>query len=429
MSFGNVPRDLIVSCFATTRSVAAKSINALFAADLRTVGALVQYQRSPGVWVTAESLTVPATQLGNMYTPVAAVPANNLALSYDGGVLAVGLSAANYGDSVLEIWTNLDGGGQYVPTAAPILPPGSTIAPATQGIVSINNDGTIIALGIFDDNTNIGAVYIYAFDGTNWNLQGSKITGLGEVGAGYFGFMVSLNGAGNLLAVGCPEEGANNEGAVYIYNLSVITAPVLVQKINGTILSGEFGWNVKFSADGSTLAVGAPSIITTNVPGSVFIYTKIQGIWTQQATFTEAPDQDGFGYKVSLSGDGNILAVSSISYLKMYYRTPGYVGQSAWSTGALIPLPYDLVDPIRVAGFVPSLSQDGNTLCFSDEQNVNIIGASWSYTQGPLGTWTQNGPGFVGTGGAGINQGKIALSGDGKVAAVLDNAAEFWVFV
>jgi hypothetical protein len=364
-----------------------------------------------------------------MYTTVAAVPANNLALSYDGGVLAVGLNAAAYGDSVLEIWTNLNGGGQYVPTAVPIPPPGSTVAPATQGIVSINNDGTIIALGIWDDNNNIGAVYIYAFDGTNWNLQGSKITGLGEVGQGLFGNSVSLNGAGNLLAVGCPEEGANNEGAVYIYNLNVITAPVLVQKINGTITSGELGWNLNFSADGSTLAVGAPSVVSSNDPGCVYIYTKIQGIWTQQAFFTEAPDESDFGYKVSLSGDGNILAVSSIDILKMYYRTPGYVGQSAWSTGALVPLPYDLSDPNLVAGLLPSLSQDGNTLCFSDNFNSNNIGASWSYTQGPLGTWTQNGPGFRGSGMAGSNQGNIALSGDGKFAAVFSDAAEFWVFV
>jgi hypothetical protein len=133
--------------------------------------------------------------------------------------------------------------------------------------------------------------------------------------------------------------------------------------------------------------------------------------------------------QVSLSGDGNILAVCSTDILKMYYRTPGYVGQSAWSTGELVPLPYDLVDPLLVSGLVPSLSQDGNTLCFSDKINSNNTGASWSYTQGPPGTWTQNGPGFVGTGGAGIDQGSVALSGDGKYAAVLDNAAEFWVFV
>ena len=65
----------------------------------------------------------------------------------------------------------------------------------------------------------------------------------------------------------------------------------------------------------------------------------------------------------------------------------------------------------------------------SDPDNNQGTGASWSYTQGPLGTWTQNGPGFVGTGNAGNNQYCDAISGDGKVAAVIDDAGEFWTFV
>ena len=430
MSFGNVPRDLNVSCFATTRSTAAKSVNALFSADLRTVGALLQYQRSPGVWVTAESLTVPATQLGSVYTLQSAPPAvsNNIALSYDAGIVAVGLQAAAYGDTLMEIWTNVD--GQYAPTAALIPPPGSTIAPAQIGTVSINNDGTILALGIRDDNTNIGAAYMYAFDGTNWTLQGSKITGLGEIGPGQFGYSVSLNGAGNLLAVGCCLDNGDI-GAAYIYNLNVVTAPVLVTKIVGIVISAEFGTSVQFSADGSTLAVSGPSLNTGVTSGSVFIYTKVLGIWTQQATFQALNSYVGdvFGLQVSLSGDGNILAVSSVDTITMYYRTPGYVGQSAWSTGVLLPYPYDLVEPNWVSGFLVSLSQDGNTLCASDPDNNQGTGASWSYTQGPLGTWTQNGPGFVGTGNAGNNQYCDAISGDGKVAAVIDDAGEFWTFV
>ena len=427
MSFGNVPRDLNVSCFATTRSTAAKSVNALFSADLRTVGALLQYQRSPGVWVTAESLTVPATQVGGVYN--LSNPGNTIAVSYDAGIIAVGLNAAAYGDSVLEIWTN--DSGQYAPLPGPIAAPGSTIAPATIGTVSINNAGTVIALGIEDDNTNIGAVYIYAFDGTNWNLQGSKITGLGEVGAGLFGHAVSLNGEGNLLAVGCPQEGATNNGAVYIYNLNVLTAPVLVTKINSTIISGEFGTVVKFSADGSTLAVSGPSLQTAVTSGSVFIYTKVLGIWTQQATFQALNSyvSNYFGSHVSLSGDGNSLAVSLVDTITMYYRTPGYVGQSAWSTGVLLPYPYDLVIYSWYSGLFVNLSQDGNTLCASSPDNNQGTGASWSYTKGPLGTWTQNGPRFVGTGNAGMNQYCDAISGDGKVAAVIDSANEFWTFV
>ena len=431
MCFGNVPKDLCLTSLATNRSTASKSVNGLFSADIRTVGALLQYQRSPDVWVTAESLTVPATPFGSVYTLQSAPPVSpsNIALSYDAGILAVGLFASNYGDSLMEIWTQ--NGGQYAPTAALIPPPGSIIAPATWGTVSLNDAGTILALGIQDDNANIGAAYMYAFDGTNWTLQGSKITGLGEIGPGQFGYSVSLNGAGNLLAVGCPQEGATNNGAVYIYNLNVLTAPVLVTKIVGIVISAEFGTVVKFSADGSTLAVGAPSYQTDVTSGSVFIYTKVLGIWTQQATFQALNSyvSNYFGSHVSLSGDGNSLAVSLVDTITMYYRTPGYVGQSAWSTGVLLPYPYDLVIYSWYSGLFVNLSQDGNTLCASSPDNNQGTGASWSYTKGPLGTWTQNGPRFVGTGNAGMNQYCDAISGDGKVAAVIDSANEFWTFV
>ena len=68
MSFGNVPRDFSVSSLSVLRSTAAKSINGLFSADIKTVGALLQSERSPDIWVTAPVVTVPATQLGNKIT-------------------------------------------------------------------------------------------------------------------------------------------------------------------------------------------------------------------------------------------------------------------------------------------------------------------------------------------------------------------------
>ena len=232
MSFGNVPRDLNVSCFATTRSTAAKSVNALFSADLRTVGALLQYQRSPGVWVTAESLTVPATQLGSVYTFPANVFDGGPVTNFDGSVVAVPLTSVVTG-SVLTILTNDN--GQYIPTAIPIPP--DTVGPLPNiGAVSLNDLGDVLAVSSLTDNNQIGAVWIYANVAGVWTLQGSKITGPGEIGAVRFGNSVSLNGAGNLLAVGCPQEGATNNGAVYIYNLNVLTAPVLVTKIVGIVI-------------------------------------------------------------------------------------------------------------------------------------------------------------------------------------------------
>ena len=419
MCFGNVPKDLCLTSLATNRSTASKSVNGLFSADLRTVGALLQYQRSPDVWVTAESLTVPATQLGPIYTLPFNV--NSLSLSLNGSILAVGLNALTIGDSFLLILTNDN--GQYIPTSIPIPP--DTVGPLPNiGAVSLNDLGDVLAVSSLTDNNQIGAVWIYANVAGVWTLQGSKITGPGEIGAGVFGNSVSLNGAGDILAVGCCfDNGAI--GAVYIFNISN-SVPVFVAKLLGINSPGndpiyQFGFTINFSADGSTLSVSSLS-------NSVFIFTKVQGIWTQQAQLV-APAENLGAYlnsSVSLSGDGNILVVGAFPFSFGYSRQ----GPSGpWSTGNLLSFPYDLVGSSPYP-FYSYISQDGNTIFSNCSTDNNNIGASWIYTQGPLGTWIQNGPKLVGSIGTSSNQGfsGSALSGDGKVAAFA-SSTDLWVFV
>ena len=122
------------------------------------------------------------------------------------------------------------------------------------------------------------------------------------------------------------------------------------------------------------------------------------------------------------------MTAGAVPLSVIYYRSPGLIG--SWSTGNLLPLPYDLVSEPDLT--TASISQDGNTLCTNSRVNNNSIGASWIFTQGPLGTWIQNGPGFIGTGFT-VNpgQGFATLSGDGKVAAAIDTVGKtsLWVFV
>ncbi|HSC67026.1 MAG TPA: hypothetical protein VLC79_05025 [Cellvibrio sp.] len=98
-----------------------------------------------------------------------------------------------------------------------------------------------------------------------------------------------------------------------------------------------FGWSIAVSADGTTLAVGAPAEDSkakgangdqanneSSNSGAVYIFVKQNGVWVQQAYLkasnTEQPDSnpylqrvnDRFGYQVALSDDGNTLAVSAI---------------------------------------------------------------------------------------------------------------------
>ena len=420
MCFGNVPKDLCLTSLATNRSTASKSVNGLFSADIRTVGALLQYQRSPDVWVTADaSLTVPATQLGPIYTLPFNV--NSLSLSLNGSILAVGQLTVAVGDSFLSILTNDN--GQYIPTSIPIPP--DTAGPLPNiGAVSLNDLGDVLAVSSLTDNNQIGAVWIYANVAGVWTLQGSKITGPGEIGAGVFGNSLSFNGVGDILAVGCCFDNGGI-GAVYIFNISN-SVPVFVAKLLGINFPGndpiyQFGFTINFSADGSTLSVSSLS-------NSVFIFTKVQGIWTQQAQLV-APAENLGAYlnsSVSLSGDGNILVVGALPFSFVYYRQ----GPSGpWSTGNLLSFPYDLVGSSPFP-FYSYISQDGNTIFSNCSSDNNNIGASWIYTQGPFKTWIQNGPKLVGSIGASLNQGfsGSALSGDGKVAAFA-STTELWVFV
>jgi hypothetical protein len=110
----------------------------------------------------------------------------------------------------------------------------------------------------------------------------------------------------------------------------------LIRASNGEE-NDQFGWSVTLSGDGNTLAVGAPSEDSNAIgvdgdqnsntslnSGAVYVFVKNNGLWEQQAYLkasnTEQPSlnsyrflpNDRFGYRVSLSDDGNTLAVSAI---------------------------------------------------------------------------------------------------------------------
>lgn len=78
-----------------------------------------------------------------------------------------------------------------------------------------------------------------------------------------------------------------------------------------------FSWSLAFSADGSTLAVGAPSRDGEGIlnSGAVYIFTRQNNIWVQQSYLTASNEAAGYGFGASLglSHDGNTLAVGSLN--------------------------------------------------------------------------------------------------------------------
>src|SRR5690606_15546913 len=101
-------------------------------------------------------------------------------------------------------------------------------------------------------------------------------------------------------------------------------------KASNTDANDWFGWSLDLSADGTTLVVAAPTedsnatgingdqtSNTSSNAGAIYVFGLTNGVWEQQAYIkasnTEQPNDDAllvikndrFGYRVSLSDDGN----------------------------------------------------------------------------------------------------------------------------
>ena len=221
-----------------------------------------------------------------------------------------------------------------------------------------------------------------------------------------FGTSIALSGDGNTLAVGAPfeasgstginstpDESAFGAGAVYIY--ARIAGAWLQQayvKASNSDAGDNFGASVALSADGSTLAVGAPfedsgsNSINNNTPdesapdaGAVYVYTRVAGTWSQQAYVkaSNAGAGDNFGKSVALSSDGNALAVGA-----------------------------------------PFEASDSTGINSAPDESAAEAGAAYVYRRS-AGTWSQQAYVKASNTGAGDRFGtSVALSGDASILAV-----------
>lgn len=73
-----------------------------------------------------------------------------------------------------------------------------------------------------------------------------------------------------------------------------------------------FGHSVSLSRDGNTLAVVAPHL--ENGPGHMFVYSFDENEWKLRHSVYHEENNDRYGWPVLLSFDGKVLAVGSPDY-------------------------------------------------------------------------------------------------------------------
>ena len=179
-----------------------------------------------------------------------------------------------------------------------------------------------------------GAVYVFTRRGSTWTQQAYiKASNTGEAGVGdaygegdQFGFSLALSDDGNTIAVGAIGEdskasGINGDqtdnsltesGATYVFTRTGTTwSQQAYIKSSVPARNVLFGYAVGLSSNGDTLVSSAYD--DDRGKGSMYVFTRSGGAWTQQARLQAriAENGDSFGVSLSLSNDGNTLAVGS----------------------------------------------------------------------------------------------------------------------
>ncbi|MES9851044.1 MAG: cadherin-like beta sandwich domain-containing protein [Candidatus Thiodiazotropha sp. L084R] len=178
----------------------------------------------------------------------------------------------------------------------------------------------------FYSGTGSGAAYVFTRSGEVWSQQAYLKSSNGDA-ADQFG--TSLAVSHDTLVVGAPFEdssvtggesdnSASDAGAVYVFNRSggVWSQQAYLKSSNGEV-QDQFGTVMAISGD--TLVVAAPleddsveggvNLIPLNDSGATYVFTRSDGVWSQQAYLkaNNAGWDDQFGASIAISGDNLVV--------------------------------------------------------------------------------------------------------------------------
>ncbi len=231
-----------------------------------------------------------------------------LSISSDGKTVAAGAYQTN------AVYVYKWNGSQWTETK--VTP--SDSAAVNNFSVAISPDGAVLVVGALGvdigANTNQGAAYIFTWDGSFWT-ETQKLTASDGAAGDLFGISVSASSNGNTVLIGA--YGVNSkQGAAYIFTRNGPTWSE-IKKLTASdgAANDYFGNSVSISANGTVAAVGSVSsdIAANNDQGAAYVYTWNGSSWvdTRKLSASDGAATQYFGESVSLSSDGNIIVIGA----------------------------------------------------------------------------------------------------------------------
>ncbi|MEN8125973.1 MAG: T9SS type A sorting domain-containing protein, partial [Bacteroidota bacterium] len=292
--------------------------------------------------------------------------------------------------------------------------------------VSLNSDGSIVAIGTpyNDENgTSAGHVRVFKNNSGTWEQIGNDIDGEAENDSS--GETVSLSSDGSVVAIGAPFNDGNGDdaGHVRVFKNNSGTWEQIGNDIDGEAGNDSSGESVSLSSDGSVIAIGAPfNNGNGDDAGHVRVFKNNSGTWEQIGDDIDGEAiGDRFGWSVSLSSDGSVVAVGA-SHNDGNGTNAGHVRVFKNNSGTWEQIGNDIDGEaaIDISGWSVSLSSDGS---------VVGVGAIWNDGNGTnaghvrvfknnSGTWEQIGNDIDGEAIGDHFGWSFSLSSDGSVVAI-----------
>lgn len=181
--------------------------------------------------------------------------------------------------------------------------------------VALSADGSVLAVGIVGVDSPLpgsGRVQVFQWNNGEWAQMGHNIDGKEGDYAG-FRRTVALSANGMILAMGAGQNDVNgvSSGQVRVFEYTESTGWVqLGNDLNGQASADQFGYSISLSASGTLLAVGANNAGFGGVV-QFFQRTSATSNWTQIGGDLDGKEQNqsNFGRSVSLSASGTVIAV------------------------------------------------------------------------------------------------------------------------
>ena len=356
---------------------------------------------------------------------------HSVSLSGDGTIVAIGANAnsgAGYASGHVRVyqysgssWSQL---GNDIDGVNPLDQAGRS--------VSLSSDGTKLAVGGPGNggtDNDAGHVRIYEYLFGSWRQFSNEIDG--EAAGDSFGYSVSLSSDGTKLAVGAVNNDGSgtSAGHVRVFSLSAsfdYTGSAFSQlgsDIDGEATNDVSGFSVSTSGDGTKVAIGAPLNDASGTDaGHVRVYSYSEGSWSQLgADIDGEATGDLFGISVSLSNDGNLVAIGS-NQNDGTGTDAGHVRVFEFSGGSWSQLGSD-IDAEAAGdrlGESVSLSGDGTKVAIGAPLNdgTGTDGGHVRVYEFSGGSWSQLGVDIDAEAAGDLFGISVSLSNDGSVLAV-----------